>query len=125
MAPEDTRITAVPRARAAATSAATPCSQAVRGAAPSTTSALPILTTSSLASARPGTITPGTRAPCTQSISRRSCSGTPWPLTPDISATGWPEARASAARRAEASRGLIASALFSTISSGLSARPPP
>ncbi len=55
----------------------------------------------------------------------RSTSGTPCPVTPDSSITCRPDAFASAARRAVASRGVMASTLFSPISSGLSASPPP
>ncbi len=67
----------------------------------------------------------GTRAAWLAFIRRRSSSGTPAPVAPDSSATAWPDARARAARRAEVSRGVMASDLFRTSSSGLSARPPP
>src|SRR6185312_11930105 len=59
------------------------------------------------------------------SCNARSTSGTPCPDTPDSSITGRPDALRSAARRAEVSRGVIASALLRPISSGFSARPPP
>ena len=68
MAPDDTTITCVPRARAAAMSAVTSANHASRGAAPSTTSALPIFTTSSFASERRGVVMP-----------LPSCAGSPAP----------------------------------------------
>ena len=56
MAPEETTITSAPRARSEAMSAAMPSSHAVRGAASSwsTTSALPIFTTTRWAEAMEG-----------------------------------------------------------------------
>ena len=47
----------------------------------------------------------------------RNTSGTPWPVTPDSSITGRPEALRNAAAREEISRGVIASILFRPISS--------
>ena len=52
--------------------------------------------------------------------SARNTSGTPWPLTPDSSMTGRPDAFRNAATREEASRGVMASVLFRPISSGFS-----
>ena len=98
-------------------------------ASASTTSALPILTTSSRGGGQRSGVTPAASrraAARSLSISARSSSGTPWPVDARHQhAPACPDAAPAPARRAEVSRGVIASVLFSAISSGLSASPPP
>ena len=92
IAPEDTTSTSVPRARSRAMSAATLSSQASRSAPPgSTSSALPIFTTSRRAPASAGTAVtplkpPAPGAPRSRYPATAAASPAPRPPTPPTSA---------------------------------------